>query len=118
MGNHDLQLDDNDDTLIILNNPITNKDIESILDEYVCNEVLIEHRVQEQELLKLKTDNPNFVDSIKETIAKDMARQLVKKISFTKKYDVNIDVHNFRGRAWVFTKEELYELIKKVREDV
>lgn len=98
--------------------PSTKEFVEDLLDEYVMNEVVIDYRVQAHELLKMKEDNPNFADDIKENIAKDMARNISKKISYTKRYDLDADRHNFRGRAWVFTKEELIEFIKKVRQDV
>ena len=89
--------------------------VESILEQYSLNELVIEHRVQSQELIKLKEENVNFGDIIKENIAKNVSRELLKKVSFTKKYNENMDDHSFRGRLWVFNKEELIELIKEVK---
>ena len=89
--------------------------VEEILDRYELNEMLIEHRVQTQELLKLKEENVDFGDVIKENMTKNMARQIAKKISFTKKHEVDTDVHSYRGRCWVFTKEEMINLIKEIK---
>jgi hypothetical protein len=98
---------------VSITTPLTvNSLIEDILDQYELNEMLVEHRVQEQEMLKLKEQNVDFAEIIKENISKNMARQIIKKISFTKKYEVDSDVHSYRGRCWVFNKEELIQFIK------
>lgn len=96
---------------------IAKESLEDTLDKYMLNEFTIEHRVQEQEMLKLKQEFPDYADHIKENIAKNMARDLVKKIAFSKKKDIDADVHSFRGRVWVFTKEELLEFIKEVKKN-
>jgi hypothetical protein len=89
--------------------------IEHIIESYELNEMVVEHRVQSQEMLKLKEQNVDFADVIKENMSKNMARQITKKISFTKKYEADTDVHSYRGRCWVFTKEEMIQLIKDIK---
>jgi hypothetical protein len=86
--------------------------IEYILDTYEMNQVVVEHKVQEHELLKLKEVDPNFADHIKANLTKAAAEKIVNKMAFTKTKDKDMDVHSFRGRVWVFTKDELEQLIK------
>lgn len=85
---------------------------EYILDTFEMNQVVVEHKVQEQELLKLKETSPDFADHIKANLTKAAAEKIVQKMAFTKTKDKDMDVHSFRGRVWVFTKEELLDLIK------
>lgn len=92
--------------------------IEEIIDRYALNEFSVEHRVQEQELLKLKETNVDYGDHIKENLAKACARDLMKKMTFTKKQELDTFVHSFRGRVWVFNKEELKQLIKEIKNGV
>ena len=86
--------------------------IDYVLDTYEMNQVVVEHKLQEQELLKLKETTPDFADHIKVNLTKATAEKIVQKMAFTKTKDKDMDVHSFRGRVWVFTKEELIDLIR------
>ena len=90
-------------------------DIDDFLDEHIMSRVTIDHKVQEQELMKLKEVAPDYANEIKENLSKNAARDIIKKMSFTKKHDKDADVHHFIGRVWVFTEEELKTLIKEAR---
>ena len=85
---------------------------EYVLDTFEMNQIVVEHKVQEQELLKLKETSPDFADHIKANLTKATAEKIVQKMAFTKTKDKDMDVHSFRGRVWVFTKEELLDLIR------
>jgi hypothetical protein len=76
------------------------------------NQIVVEHKLQEHELMKLKDADVNFADHIKSNLTKTAAERIVQKMSFTKIKDPNMDVTSFRGRVWVFTKDELEQLIK------
>jgi hypothetical protein len=89
---------------------------DDVLEKYEFNQFVVEHKVQEQELMKLKEENVNYADEIKEQMAKNCAREFVKKLSFSKKHDVDTSTHSFRGRVWVFTREELVSLIEDVKQ--
>ena len=86
-----------------------------ILDRWEMNQLVTEHKLQEQEMIKLKDTVPDYADHIKNNIAKEVAKDLVKKMSFTKKKLPDEDVHHFIGRVYVFTKEELIKLIEDAR---
>jgi len=88
---------------------------EDLLDKYEFNKVVVDHKVQAQELLKLKEVAPDYANEIKENLAKNAARDIIKKMSFTRKHDINSDVHHFIGRVWVFTEDELKKLIEEVK---
>ena len=88
---------------------------EDILDTWEMNRVTVDHKVQEHELLKLKETVPTYADEIKENLTKTVARDIMKKITFTKKHDKDADVHHFIGRVWVFTEDELKSLIRDVK---
>ena len=88
------------------------KSIGDILDDWELNQFTVEHKVQEQELLKLKENDVNYADVIKQNLTKAATDAIGKKMSFTKFKDLNMDTTSFRGRIWVFTKEELEQLIK------
>ena len=90
---------------------------DNLLDKYEFNKLTVDHKVSAHELLKLKDTVPTYADEIKENLAKNASRELVKKITFTKKHDVDSDVHHFIGRVWVFTEEELRKLIEEVKHD-
>ena len=90
-------------------------DIDDFLDEHIMSRVTIDHKVQEQELMKLKEVAPDYANEIKENLSKNAARDIIKKMSFTKKHDKDADVHHFIGRVWVFTEDELKQLIKEAR---
>jgi len=86
--------------------------VEYLLDTYEMNQVVVEHKLQEHELMKLKEADVNFADHIKSNLTKLTAEKIVQKMSFTKFKDPSMDVTSFRGRVWVFTKDELEQLIK------
>jgi len=90
-------------------------DPNEMLEKYEFNQFVVEHKVQEQELLKLKETNVNYAEEIKEAMAKNCAREFIKKLSFSKKHDPDTSTHSFRGRVWVFTREELVNLIEDVK---
>lgn len=89
--------------------------LKNIKDRWELNELFVEHKVQEMEMIKLKEVDPDYGSHIKENLAKNASRELIKKMTFTKKYELNTDVHHFRGRAWVFTDDELTNFIKDVQ---
>lgn len=88
------------------------RDIDEIMDEYSMNRIAVDHKVTAQELLKLQEVAPDYASEIKENIAKNLARDVAKKVMFKKKHDKDADVHHFIGRVWVFTDDELKELLK------
>ena len=45
---------------------------DEVLDRYSFNRLTIDHKVQEQELMKLKETVPTYADEIKENLAKNM----------------------------------------------
>ena len=88
---------------------------EDLLEKWIMNRVTIDHKVQEQELMKLKEVAPDYANEIKENLSKNAARDIIKKMTFTKKRDKDADVHHFIGRVWVFTEEELKTFITEVK---
>ena len=90
-------------------------DMEDLLDSHIMNRVTVDHKVQEHELMKLRETVPTYADEIKENLSKTAARDIMKKMTFTKKHDKDADVHHFIGRVWVFTEDELKNLINEVR---
>ena len=90
-------------------------DMEDFLDTHSFNKITVEHKVAEFELLKLKETVPTYADEIKENLSKNLARDIIKKTTFTKKHNVDSDTHHFLGRVWVFTEDELKNLIKEAR---
>jgi len=86
--------------------------LDYLLDTYEMNQIVVEYKLQEHELMKLKDADVNFADHIKSNLTKTAAEKIVQKMSFTKIKDPNMDVTSFRGRVWVFTKDELEQLIK------
>lgn len=91
---------------------------EQILDRYSLNELTVEHRVQEFELIKLRETNVDYADHIKSNLAKMASEEVTRKMTFTKKSDINTDTHSFRGRVWVFSKEELTQMIEEIRNGI
>lgn len=87
--------------------------VEDILDEWEMNRVTFDHKVTAQELLKLKEVAPDFANEIKDNIAKNIARDVIKKVTFKKKHDIDSDVTHFIGRVWVFTDEEIKNLLER-----
>jgi hypothetical protein len=96
-------------------NIVGNATMEDLFDTWELNRVTVDHKVAGHEFLKLKEVAPNYADEIKENLAKTATRDIMKKMSFTKKLDKDADVHHFIGRVWVFTEEELKSFIKDVR---
>jgi hypothetical protein len=90
-------------------------DMEDFLDTHSFNKITVEHKVSEFELMKLKDTVPTYADEIKENLSKNLARDIIKKTTFTKKHNVDSDTHHFLGRVWVFTEDELKNLIKEAR---
>lgn len=100
------------------NTAILRPKVEDVLDRYELNEITVQHRVQEFELMKLRETNVDYADVIKQNIAKNIATQVISKVSFTKKHEMDSDTHSFRGRVWVFTKEELIQMIGEIRNGI
>ena len=92
--------------------------VDEIIDRYALNEFVVEHRVQEFELMKLRESNVDYADQIKNNLAKMASRDMVKKMTFTKKHEIDSDTHSFRGRIWVFTKEELTQMIQEIKNGI
>ena len=90
-------------------------DMEDFLDMHSFNKITVEHKVAEFELAKLKETVPTYADEIKENLSKNLARDIIKKTTFTKKHNVDSDTHHFLGRVWVFTEDELKNLIQEAR---
>jgi len=90
-------------------------DMEDFLDTHSFNKITVEHKVAEFELAKLKETVPTYADEIKENLSKNLARDIIKKTTFTKKHNVDNDTHHFLGRVWVFTEDELKNLINEAR---
>ena len=91
---------------------------EVILDRYQLNELTVQHRVQEFELMKLRESNVDYATEIKRNLAKMASEEVTNKMTFTKKTEVNTDTHSFRGRVWVFSKEELIKMIEEIRNGI
>ena len=90
-------------------------DMEDFLDTHSFNKITVEHKVAEFELTKLRETVPTYADEIKENLSKNLARDIIKKATFTKKHNVDSDTHHFLGRVWVFTEGELKDLIQEAR---
>jgi biotin synthase-related radical SAM superfamily protein len=88
---------------------------EELLDRYELCQMIINHKVSEHEMMKIKETQPDYADIIKENLSKTAARDIIKKMSFTKKKDIDSDTHHFMGKVWVFTKEELLQLIEDAK---
>ena len=86
--------------------------LDYLLDTYEMNQIVVEHKLQEQELMTLKNADVDFANHIKINLTTRTSERIVQKMSFTKVKDPNMDVTSFRGRIWVFTKDELEQLIK------
>jgi hypothetical protein len=91
---------------------------EVILDRYQLNEITVQHRVQEFELMKLRESNVDYATEIKQNLAKWASEEVTSKMTFTKKTEINTDTHSFRGRVWVFSKEELIKMIEEIRNGI
>jgi hypothetical protein len=91
---------------------------EVILDRYQLNELTVQHRVQEFELMKLRESNVDYATEIKRNLAKMASEEVTNKMTFTKKTEIDSDTHSFRGRVWVFSKEELIKMIEEIRNGI
>jgi len=91
---------------------------EVILDRYQLNEITVQHRVQEFELMKLRESNVDYAAEIKQNLAKWASEEVTNKMTFTKKTEIGSDTHSFRGRVWVFSKEELIKMIEEIRNGI
>ena len=91
---------------------------EVILDRYQLNEITVQHRVQEFELMKLRESNVDYATEIKQNLAKWASEEVTSKMTFTKKTEIDSDTHSFRGRVWVFSKEELIKMIEEIRNGI
>jgi hypothetical protein len=91
---------------------------EVILDRYQLNELTVQHRVQEFELMKLRESNVDYATEIKRNLAKLASEEVTQKMTFTKKPEIDSDTHSFRGRVWVFSKEELIKMIEEIRNGI
>jgi hypothetical protein len=91
---------------------------EVILDRYQLNEITVQHRVQEFELMKLRESNVDYATEIKHNLAKHASEEVTNKMTFTKKTEIDSDTHSFRGRVWVFSKEELIKMIEEIRNGI
>jgi hypothetical protein len=91
---------------------------EVILDRYQLNELTVQHRVQEFELMKLRESNVDYATEIKRNLAKLASEEVTNKMTFTKKTEIDSDTHSFRGRVWVFSKEELIKMIEEIRNGI
>ena len=89
--------------------------VEDLMERHELNLLTVEHKVTEFELMKLKDTVPTYADEIKENLSRNLAREIIKKTSFTKKKDVDADVHHFIGRVWVFTEDELKKLLEEAK---
>ncbi len=99
-------------TATVSSNTISNNIVkEDLLDQYAMNRFAIDHKVTAQELLKLQEVAPDYAKEIKEKIAKNLAREIATKVSYTKKHDKDSDVHHFIGRVWVFSEDELKSIL-------
>jgi hypothetical protein len=92
--------------------------VDEVVDRYALNEFVVEHRIQEFELMKLRESNVDYADVIKNNLAKMASRDIIKKMTFTKKHEIDSDTHSFRGRVWVFTKDELNKMIEEIRNGI
>ena len=89
--------------------------VEDLMERHELNLLTVEHKVTEFEMMKLKETVPTYADEIKENLSRNIAREIIKKTSFTKKKDVNTDVHHFIGRVWVFTEDELKKILEEAK---
>jgi hypothetical protein len=94
---------------------INTTSVHDLLDRRDMNLIVVDHKVSEMEMLKLKEVQPDYADHIKENIAKKATREVINKMTFTKKKLPDEDTHHFYGRVYVFTKEELIQLIEEAR---
>lgn len=89
-----------------------------ILDKYAQNNFVVEHTITERGLLSLREHEINYEQIIKQNLAKSVAETLTTKMAFTKTTDINTETYIFRGRVWVFTKEELLTLIEEIKNGI
>jgi hypothetical protein len=90
------------------------KQVDELLDLFDMNELVVEHKVTTFELAKLK-ETVDYHDIIKQNLSKKISEGVMNKARFTKKQDLDSDTISFRGRVWVFNKEELIEMIEEIK---
>lgn len=88
--------------------------IEDVMTEYELNRVTAVYALSTMELMKLKEVSPDFADEVKTTIAKNISQEVARKITYTKKHNVDSDSHQYIGRVWVFTDHDLKDLLARV----
>lgn len=89
-------------------------DFDEIFDQNCMQRLAIDYKVSEQEFIKMKETNPAFADEIKEVIARNLASEVAKRTTYTKRVDKDLDTHHFIGRAWVFSDAELKDFIRNI----
>lgn len=87
----------------------------NLLDKYEMNQFVVQHNLTVQEYEALQVVDTNFADHIKHNITKTTATKIIDKMSFTRSTNTETDTITFRGRIWVFTKEELNQLIQDAK---
>lgn len=88
---------------------------DNLLDKYEMNQFVVQHHLTAQEYMTLQAVDTNFADHIKHNITKTTATKIIDKMSFTRSTSVGNDTITVRGRIWVFTKEELNQLIQDAK---
>lgn len=66
-------------------------------------------------LENIHLSNSGFADKIKSELSEMVAKDLTKRMYFTKSENHNDFTTRFRGRAWVFTDEEMKQFIKDIQ---
>jgi hypothetical protein len=90
--------------------------IDHLISKWNFNRLVIKHSVSELQIASLGMEHSNsYTTAIKEMLSKRAAQALVSKIAFTRRYDYNSFTHEFIGRVWCFTEQELQQLIKEAR---
>lgn len=86
--------------------------INDTLGKYELNHLTVELRMAEFELANIKEINPtDYVNIIKDKMTQSLSKQMVDRIAFTKRVDVDDGSHRFMGRVWVFTEHEFKEML-------
>jgi hypothetical protein len=88
---------------------------DNLLDKYEMNQFVLQHNLSALEYVTLQTVDINFADHIKQNLAKNTVIKIIDKMSFTRSTNTETDTITFRGRIWVFTKEELNQLIQDAK---
>lgn len=89
-------------------------DFDDIFDRNCMQRLAIDYKISEHEFIKMKETNPAFADEVKEKIARELAGEVAKRTTYTKRVDKDLDTHHFIGRAWVFSDSELKDFIRNI----